>query len=521
MTSKSKGILARLKRCERGNVLPMMAAALVPILVTIGGGVDYARASLAKAKLQEAVDSAALAGRRGMSRDDIETARPHVEAFMRFNYPDTTYGTEKLKLTLTKPDTGVVRVKADTSIKTTLLALVGIDKFDISAIGEATQNLDNVDIVLVLDTTGSMNENLGGRRKIEALKDAVRGLYDELEPAQTQLRAQNLRLRIGVVPYSSTVNVGKQLVAAGSMNVRSRDAKYFHWYNDRANNRDNWKFGERTYDLDAYIRNSTFGTRNGHSNNANVRWKGCIEERGTIATITANDSRNAPPDGALDLDIDAIPGWDERTKWQPYVFDPLNGDPNSSCPSEVTLLDELNSSDIERIVQGLDPQGSTYHDIGMIWGARLISGGGVFGSDNPSTYNGRPVNRHIIYMTDGEMSAPVDSCARVFFGYCLNSTANHSSAYSGYGIEAFDRRVGGVSNNDNNARHTKRFMMACNAVKSKNISVWTIAFGTGNVDSLTKCASNADQAYSVDDSSDLIERFAEIGRNIGALRLSR
>ena len=339
MTSKSKGILARLKRCERGNVLPMMAAALVPILVTIGGGVDYARASLAKAKLQEAVDSAALAGRRGMSRDDIETARPHVEAFMRFNYPDTTYGTEKLKLTLTKPDTGVVRVKADTSIKTTLLTLVGIDKFDISAIGEATQNLDNVDIVLVLDTTGSMKESLGGRRKIEALKDAVRGLYDELEPAQTQLRAQNLRLRIGVVPYSSTVNVGKQLVAAGSMNVRSKDAKYFHWYNDRSN----WKFGERTYDLDGYIRNSTFGTRNGHSNNANARWKGCIEERGTIATITANDSRNAPPAGALDLDIDAIPGWDEKTKWQPYIFGSVGNHVAGRFRSEIESLHDLSS----------------------------------------------------------------------------------------------------------------------------------------------------------------------------------
>ena len=82
MKIKVRSFLARLKRCEKGNVLPMMAAALVPVLVTIGGGLDYARASLAKAKLQEAVDSAALAGRRGMSRDDIATARPHVEAFM-------------------------------------------------------------------------------------------------------------------------------------------------------------------------------------------------------------------------------------------------------------------------------------------------------------------------------------------------------------------------------------------------------------------------------------------------------
>ena len=33
-------------------------------------------------------------------------------------------------------------------------------------------------------------------------------LYDELRPIQTQLEANGLRLRYGVVPYSTTVNVG-------------------------------------------------------------------------------------------------------------------------------------------------------------------------------------------------------------------------------------------------------------------------------------------------------------------------
>ena len=33
-------------------------------------------------------------------------------------------------------------------------------------------------------------------------------LYDELQPIQTQLEANGMRLRYGVVPYSTTVNVG-------------------------------------------------------------------------------------------------------------------------------------------------------------------------------------------------------------------------------------------------------------------------------------------------------------------------
>lgn len=525
MLAALQTLVAAFARCERGNVLPMLAAALIPILVTIGGGVDYARASLAQAKLQEAVDSAALAGRRSMSQDNIETAKPKINAFMRFNYPDATYGTKPLKLTITKPQVGVVRVQATTSIDTTLLALIGIDEWHIGAVGEATQNLDNVDIVLVLDTTGSMNDLNGGQRKIDALRKAVQSLYDELAPAQAQLRSQNLRMRIGVVPYSSTVNIGKLLRAKNSSSIREQNAKYYHWRNASGT----WSFAQRTYDLRNYVAGNTFGSPNGHSNYSSSRWKGCVEERATINTITANDSRNAAPPEAWDLDIDMLPGSDEKTRWQPYVYDPFNGETNTYCPSQVTLLADLNRSDIDRIVGELTPSGSTYHDIGMIWGTRIISGGGVFGADNPSTYNGRPVTRHIIYMTDGLMSAPVESgvtvniCTQTFFGFCIASVsiANDSLVYSGYGVEVRDRRVGGTSQSDNEGRHTKRFLMACNAAKAKNVTVWTIAFATGKVDSLTKCASNPDQAYTVDNSSDLITKFSEIGRNLGALRISK
>ena len=519
MLTHLRSLIAAFARCERGNVLPMLAAALIPILVTIGGGVDYARASLAQAKLQEAVDSAALAGRRSMSQDNIETAKPQINAFMRFNYPDKTYGTKPLKLTITKPQVGVVRVQATTSIDTTLLALIGIDEWHIGAVGEATQNLDNVDIVLVLDTTGSMNDMNGGQKKIDALRKAVQSLYDELAPAQAQLRSQNLRMRIGVVPYTSTVNIGKLLRAKDPNSIRTQDAKYYHWRNSNG-----LSLEQRTYDLRDYVAGNSFGTPNGHTRNSSSKWSGCIEERATVNTITANDSRNAAPADAWDLDIDMRPTSDNRTRWQPYIYDPYNQDPNFYCPSEVTLLADLRRSDIDSIVNKLKPHGGTYHDIGMIWGTRIISGGGIFGSDNPATYNGRPVTRHIIYMTDGEMDAPVGwsepICVRSFI-VCLAYARNENEAYSAYGTEILDKRVGGTNELDNEARHTKRFLMACNAAKAKNVTVWTIAFATGKVDSLTKCASNPDQAYTVDNSSDLITKFSEIGRNLGALRISK
>jgi len=517
-----KKYLNNLKKDVRGSVLPIMAASLIPILVIIGAGLDYARAGLAQAKLQEAVDSAALAGRRSMSKEQINTAVPQAQAFMNFNFSEGFYGTGDLTTTITRPDTGVVRVQAQTSLDTTLLKLIGIDSIPIAAVGEATQNMDNVDIILVLDTTGSMDQNINGKKKINALKDAVRGLYDELEPAMQELKTQNLRLRIGVVPYSSTVNVGKILYGMNQNYIQTTNVPYYHWRRNVANNGNvTWNFGERTYNLSSYANNGQLGNIGNHGSNQTAKWAGCVEERGTVDNITGNDSRNAPPADAMDLDPDLIPDGRNETKWKPYIFDPLNGSPNLYCPSEATRLTDLSRTEMESILTKLDPQGSTFHDIGMIWGLRMISDGGVFGSSNPSIYNDRPVNRHIIYMTDGEISAPVNSCYTNWWGQCTNSTANYSNAYSGYGIEAFDRRVGATSTNDNNNRHTKRFSMLCNAAKAKNITIWTVAFGTGNVDSLNRCASNSDQAFTVNNSEELIERFEEIGRNIGALRLSK
>jgi hypothetical protein len=54
------GFLARLKRAEAGNVLPMMAMAIIPIAGMIGSGLDMSRAYLVKAKLQTACDSTPL-----------------------------------------------------------------------------------------------------------------------------------------------------------------------------------------------------------------------------------------------------------------------------------------------------------------------------------------------------------------------------------------------------------------------------------------------------------------------------
>ena len=67
----------------------------------------------------------------------------------------------------------------------------------------------------------------------------------------------------------------------------------------------------------------------------------------------------------------------------------------------------------------------------------------------------------------------------------------------------------------------QRFRMICNQLKSMNVSIWVVAFATTLDSSLVECASNPNQAFVAADGAQLIQRFQEIGSNIGALRLTQ
>jgi Flp pilus assembly protein TadG len=258
-------------------------------------------------------------------------------------------------------------------------------------------------------------------------------------------------------------------------------------------------------------------------------WSGnnqCIEERKTVSTITAS-SGYAVPSGAYDLNIDYIPNNDD-TRWTPHWPEMIwyravglhNGDSRYNnktlieawgadseayyaCPSAAVRLKAFSRDQMQTYVDGLQAVGGTYHDIGMIWGARMLSGDGIFAADNPATYGNMPMSRFIIFLTDGQM-APNDF------------------TYTTYGVEYLDKRVTGSSSATGQlADHEQRMKMICQAAKTKGVSIWVIAFATGLSSALRECASNSGQASTSSSQTDLINKFTEIGKNIGALRLTQ
>lgn len=646
MFETSKGFLRRLCSDTAGNTLAIVAAALIPITAMIGSGLDLSRAYMAKSRLQSACDAASLAARRVMRNDALtDDVVETGEQFFNFNFQQGMYQTQPFEPEITRPDTGLVRVSASTRIPTVIMKLFGFDSLPLNVSCDASLNFVNTDVVLVLDVTGSMLDSVGGTPKIEALQDAVMALYDELAPVQSQLQSQGLRLRYGMVPYSSTVNVGRLLYDVDPDYIRdstpyqSRVANFNtatytpneptynvgewqvdggtrsshscknwveaspsgswgsapsptnrYYYQGSPNNPSydestnwgwsgaddtsgssrscrrwritetttyssarrftNWTYREETYDTSLFKRpdgtitlaNNAYGTvpNPGGSFNAqqlaatglgvstsDIAWNGCIEERDTVSSITSSSGFTIPAD-AFDLNINLIPE-DNATRWRPMLPEAIytrsagttsttsnsnatntsgwimNYTPSqgySACPSEAARLDEWTRDEMDDYVMGLQAVGGTYHDIGMIWGARFISTGGVF-ADGCEEYNGMPCNRHLIFMTDGAHTT-----------YC--------NVYTAYGIEQNDMRTTGSGSCPSQlSRHQQRFQMICNATKNMNVSVWVIAFDTSLSSQLISCASNASQASTSSDRDQLIARFRQIGNQIGALRLTK
>lgn len=174
----------------------------------------------------------------------------------------------------------------------------------------------------------------------------------------------------------------------------------------------------------------------------------------------------------------------------------------TTCGKPAKRLGVMTRSDVYNYVYANDfvPMGGTYHDIGMIWGTRLISPTGPWASDTAAWPNRNPPNRVIIFLTDGAM-APA------------------AQLYGMYGIESFDKRVAGTGGGNLTDLHNARFLAECAAAKARNIDVWTVSIAPSANTQLTSCATSSTQALATTDGNGLSTAFASIARRLALLRL--
>lgn len=650
-----KGFLTRLGRNQAGNVLAIVAAALIPLMGLIGGGVDMSRAYMVRSRMQQACDAAALAGRRSMTTSSMTQAdKDEAKKFFDFNFPQNTFGSASFTPTIQSnpSETTTVQVSATTTVPTTIMRVFGYQTLNIAVNCDSRFDIGNTDVMMVLDTTGSMTSAIsdgkgGTTTRIAALQQAVRDFYDTLGPGSDTTG----RIRYGFMPYSSTVNVGYQLpssmlvggTAGETWNYQTRQY-YISGYNNSSStgnwtyisgtlsnwstvssttggtssacaapadtattvtntpvatsatdsngsttttttttrvtngneyNRSynaatsswrgstpsscvitvrtytnytekktdtatqtpqySWRYGQYPVDVSQFIKGGSVANPayNAASNSdglpATSTWNGCIEERSTDSSITATTSTASIPDTAFDLQVDT-PATTTATRWRPQwpeIEFLRNGSwlntasriagGYSACPSQARRLTSYASrtaipagqpSSFDSYVNGLVAIGGTYHTIGMIWGARFLSPSGIFATDNATAPNGFNISRHIIFMTDGDMSA-------------------YTNVYGAWGYQDLDQRDGPASadNNDLTAIHNQRLQMMCNAIKSLKITIWVVGFRNASEGAiqtpLQNCATSSNHWMMAYDGQTLSQKFKDIAKNIGGLRLSQ
>ncbi|MFM2100496.1 MAG: hypothetical protein RLZZ366_2035, partial [Pseudomonadota bacterium] len=92
-----------------------------------------------------------------------------------------------------------------------------------------------------------------------------------------------------------------------------------------------------------------------------------------------------------------------------------------------------------------------------------------------------------------------------------------------HGLEYLDQRVAPQGSNGSamNARHNERFQALCDAAQGKNISIWTVFFGTGGIPATLVSCANPGQSFDATDTATLRANFQTIAARISSLRLTR
>ncbi len=491
-----------------GNVAIMTAVVFLPLVMSVGLVIDYSRISHTQSNLQSAADAAALAAAVQSSLPNAERKKI-AENMLRANYKD--YPTKRISVNFV--DDAVV-VKPLVSLPMTFFGLFGKRQIDIEVVAETVSASEALEVVLVLDISGSMRATLSsGRKRIDVLKDSVNLLLDRLEGLG------NTKIKVGIVPFTMSVNIGKSNTAmvVGEDNALFNGTEWKGCVFEQSKGNytaDNPGSKFQTYiyppmpnatTSSAFCLNRSNGTNGGYRN---------------MTEANFSNSKRAQFDG-----------------------------PNKNC---VRYPMQPLTADIRKVrthLTGLQAHGNygTIIGPGVTWGLRVLSPDWPFQEGAKWNSNTR---KFMIVVTDGEQTTEAEyvrpTCNQVkntsekfvFTPFAYNLTGDEISDFGPQGIltpYGFIRDSDPFNSNPANWADVRKdletiSLKACGEAKRKRaggaVEVYTIGVsndtkpGTGVYNLLNNCASSPDKHYFAPDVSALVGAFDDIAAKITKLRLS-
>jgi Mg-chelatase subunit ChlD/Flp pilus assembly pilin Flp len=189
-----RNLLQDFRRDQRGATAIMFAFAAVPLVMFAGVAVDYTRASKIKGDLQSAADAAVLAVARNFkSTTDNAVLKREVEEYMAATLP-ASYDYDVISVTR---NNGRLAAHVEGDMPTGISGILGRRALDLSLDAEAAWGTGKLEVMLVLDNTGSM----ANQGRMTEMKKAAKALLDQLQASDPGL------VKVGIVPFDVTVKV--------------------------------------------------------------------------------------------------------------------------------------------------------------------------------------------------------------------------------------------------------------------------------------------------------------------------
>ncbi|KQZ29198.1 pilus assembly protein TadG [Caulobacter sp. Root1472] len=552
-----KRLAARLRDDERGAIAVQFALLLIPIAILTFGLIDLSRASVQKRQLQDALDAATLMAARSTATTnaDLDTIGDAALATEMAGL-GVTLTAANSTFSLGDNNTVVGKVQ-NVTIKPIISNLWSSGDPNVSADSTVMRSVNKLEVALVLDNTGSMASTLGsGARKIDALIDASQSLVDVLAAAAARA-SETDAVKISVVPFSMTVNVGSTYQSQSWMSG---------------------KMPATGYGTDVFATNQD---RFALLSNLGLTWAGCVESRPAPYDVTDDPPTSATPaslfvpffapdepdDNTVGVNQSSSTRYrDSRTtgtsypilnNWLPDGVAP-NGTlatawntrstpiakygannknnvlslaktgtvygPNSGCgmTSLMRLTNVRSTTQRDAVKTKLGQMvanGNTNVAMGLVWGWHTLSNNGPFADGViPNSTEGQKTTKVIVLLTDGDNT---------------NDTYNNpnNSAYTGYGYIGQGRlkNASGTaltsSSTATNRRDAidSREKLVCDNAKAEGVQIYAIGVGVSSHSKtiLQDCATKLDMYYDVTDAAQLTSVFNTIAGSIQNLRITK
>jgi Flp pilus assembly protein TadG len=207
----------RFRDDEGGSMAIIMIFTFLAMILFGGIAIDVMRFETRRVAMQQTLDRAALAAAGLPVEEDLTKVRtPQAIANDWFAKANLGAGMEMVEFSAPTVTAINVPGKREVTVSAKVRSynfFMGIfsprDYLEAPTGTKAAQGVANVEVMLVLDITGSMGESIGGgRTKLQDLKTAAKSFVDILNAND-----KSNGVSIGVVPYAAQVNMPAELRA--------------------------------------------------------------------------------------------------------------------------------------------------------------------------------------------------------------------------------------------------------------------------------------------------------------------